>query len=213
MPYVILLTIDLAIDVTGLNVSLRRRVLRRNHAAYWLIDESRFTRRPPSQCRMLPGQEVCGVSKLRSADRQHVPSLGFRARCRACVLTKSGRNYLNLNLTLMDTLKRQSNGPQQYSDWYTGRWWVGCYIWYSEEGPGRATAPPSPLLAVPNVTAYPSTASVPTSYYSMQLILIIPLRCKGLSDSESVPNWCRSTRASSRGGHVLQCPIAHEWQR
>jgi len=31
---------------------------------------------------------------------------------------------------------------------------VGCYIWYSEEGPGRA------LLAVPNVTAHPSTASV-----------------------------------------------------
>ena len=31
------------------------------------------------------------------------------------------------------------------------------------EGPGR----PSPLLAVPNVRAHPSTASVPTSYYSM----------------------------------------------
>jgi len=30
---------------------------------------------------------------------------------------------------------------------------VGCYIWYSEEGTGRAAAPPSPLLAVPNVTA------------------------------------------------------------
>ena len=44
--------------------------------------------------------------------------------------------------------------------WYTGRWWVGCYIWYDEEGPGRAAAPPSPLLAVPNVTAHPSTASV-----------------------------------------------------
>jgi len=39
---------------------------------------------------------------------------------------------------------------------------VGCCIWYSEEGPG---APPSPLLAVPNATAHPSTASVPTSYY------------------------------------------------
>ena len=26
---------------------------------------------------------------------------------------------------------------QQYSDWYTGRLWVGWYIWYSEEGPGR----------------------------------------------------------------------------
>ena len=45
--------------------------------------------------------------------------------------------------------------------WYTGRWWVGCYIWYSEEGPGLAAAPPSPILVVPNVTAHPSTASVP----------------------------------------------------
>jgi len=24
--------------------------------------------------------------------------------------------------------------------WYTGRWWVGCYIWYSEEGLGGAAA-------------------------------------------------------------------------
>ena len=55
----------------------------------------------------------------------------------------------------------------EYGDWYTGRWWVGCYIWYSEEGPGRAATPSNPLLAVPNVTAHPSTASVPTLYYSM----------------------------------------------
>jgi len=33
---------------------------------------------------------------------------------------------------------------QQYGDWYTGRRRVGCYIWYSEEGPQRAAAPPSP---------------------------------------------------------------------
>ena len=38
---------------------------------------------------------------------------------------------------------------------------MGCYIWYSEEGPERAAAPPSLLLAVPNVTAHPSTVSVP----------------------------------------------------
>jgi len=49
---------------------------------------------------------------------------------------------------------------QRYGDWYrTGRWLVGCYIWYSEEGPGRAAAPPSPLLAVRNVTAHSSTAN------------------------------------------------------
>jgi len=44
---------------------------------------------------------------------------------------------------------------------------MGCYIWYNKEGPGRAAVPPSPLLAVPNVTTHPSTASVPTSCYSM----------------------------------------------
>ena len=44
--------------------------------------------------------------------------------------------------------------------WYTGLWWVGCYIWYSDEGTGRGLSPPRPLLAVPNVKAHPSTASI-----------------------------------------------------
>jgi len=44
---------------------------------------------------------------------------------------------------------------QQHDD---DGWAVGCYIWYREEGP---------LLAVPNVIANTSTASLPTSYYSM----------------------------------------------
>jgi len=50
--------------------------------------------------------------------------------------------YFNFN-PLIGTLKPQSNW-QLYGDWYTGRWWVGCYISYSEDGPGRAAAPPSP---------------------------------------------------------------------
>jgi len=36
----------------------------------------------------------------------------------------------------------------------------GCYICYSDEGIGRGRSPPGHLLAVPNVTAYPSTVSV-----------------------------------------------------
>jgi len=68
----------------------------------------------------------------------------------------------------MGTLKRQSNGPL-YSNTMIGTLavdgWAASHIWYSEKQPGRAAAPPSPLLAVPNVTAHPSTASVPTSYY------------------------------------------------
>ena len=36
--------------------------------------------------------------------------------------------------------------------WYTGCWWVSCYIWYLQRGGyGRAHSPSRPLLAVPNV--------------------------------------------------------------
>jgi len=34
---------------------------------------------------------------------------------------------------------------------------------YSEEGPGRAKAPPSPFIAVPNVTAQPTSSSSSSS--------------------------------------------------
>jgi len=37
----------------------------------------------------------------------------------------------------------------------------GLLFWYNEEEPGWAAAPPSPILFVLNVTAHPSTASVP----------------------------------------------------
>ena len=43
---------------------------------------------------------------------------------------------------------------------------MGCYIWYSEQATGRGRSPPRPPpLAVPNVTAHPSTASVPITVF------------------------------------------------
>jgi len=64
-------------------------------------------------------------------------------------------------------LKPHSNGPL-YSNTVTGTLAVdGWAVTFCMEGPGMAAAPPSPLPAVPNVTAHPSTASIPTSYYSM----------------------------------------------
>jgi len=58
---------------------------------------------------------------------------------------------------------------------------VGCYIWYSEEGPGRAVAPPSHLLVVPNVTA---THQWPVyqSLYDGALLCSFNVAIKGLSD-------------------------------
>jgi len=69
--------------------------------------------------------------------------------------------------------------------WYTGRWWVGFYIWYSEEGPGRAAVPPRPLLIVPNVTAHLSTASVPITvlWYDDPLLCSFMWRLKSVLNS------------------------------
>ena len=71
---------------------------------------------------------------------------------------------------LIPTLKPQSNGPL-YSNTVIGTLavdgWAVTFGKARRSGPGRATAPPSPLFAVPDVTAHPSTASVPTSYHLM----------------------------------------------
>jgi len=58
---------------------------------------------------------------------------------------------------------------------------VGCYVWYGEEGPGRAAA----LLAVPNATAHPSMASVPITVllYNGQLLGGFNVPIKGLNYS------------------------------
>jgi len=64
------------------------------------------------------------------------------------------------------------------------------YIWYSEEGPGRAGAPPSPLLAVPNVTAHPSTAIVPITVllYDGPLLCGFNVAIKGLTEPSNHDN-------------------------
>ena len=64
---------------------------------------------------------------------------------------------------LTGVLKPLSNGPL-YSNTVIGA--LAVDGWAVTFGTARM-APPSPLLAVPNVTAHPSMASVPTSYYSI----------------------------------------------
>jgi len=50
---------------------------------------------------------------------------------------------------------------------------VVLLLWYNEEGSGRGHSPRRPLFAVPNVTAHPSTASVPI----IVLVYNDPLLC------------------------------------
>jgi len=69
--------------------------------------------------------------------------------CRQCVYgAKATRSTFNkvdcVEFSLVASVYRAYiDSKGNYSaTWYTGCWWVGCYIWYSEEEPGRATAPP-----------------------------------------------------------------------
>ena len=75
---------------------------------------------------------------------------------------------------------------------------MGCYIWYSEEGIGRGRRP----LAVPNVTAHSSTASVPITV----LLYNGPLLCgfsKGLVHLVNSPHAARQSRLKSLISYVL----------
>ena len=82
-------------------------------------------------------------------------------------------HHLLIMFTFFNPLESRGIVPHQIIwSWYTGRWCMGCYIWYSEEGTGRGPSPPRLLLAVPNVTAHPSTASVPIT-----VLLYGPLLC------------------------------------
>ena len=56
--------------------------------------------------------------------------------------------------------KEQRTIIQQYGDWYTGRWWVGCSIWYSEEEPVRAVAPRSSLFSCGMNCQFPYKRSI-----------------------------------------------------
>jgi len=60
---------------------------------------------------------------------------------------------------------------------------IGVCILVHLEGPRRSAAPPSPLLTVPNVTAHPSTASVPITIllYDGPLLCSFSVAIQGLS--------------------------------
>jgi len=67
------------------------------------------------------------------------------------------------------TFKPQSNGPLYSNKVICTLAIDGWAVKYgtARRGAGRAAVPPRLLLAVPNVTADQSTASVPSSSYSM----------------------------------------------
>ena len=64
-------------------------------------------------------------------------------------LTNWSRNCSDANLILVWLLTSLSLESAEEMivlhrmiwSWYTGRWWVGCYIWYSEEGTGAGPQP------------------------------------------------------------------------
>jgi len=79
---------------------------------------------------------------------------------------------------------------RQYGDWYTGRWWVGCYIRYSEEGLGRLRLRPVPSSLYqkkcnssggsrPGPGGLGPLTFCPSSQFFHRLLIILPTRRSG----------------------------------
>ena len=76
---------------------------------------------------------------------------------------------------------------------------MGCYIWYSKEGPGRAAAPPSPLIAVPNVTAHPVYQC--TNFILFDVALL-PLHSKELNRVDKGSRLCDPLARNCVAEHI-----------
>jgi len=120
--------------------------------------------RSHSQCQRLNDRLIyVRVRALQLALRPRLHEL-TRVFCRCVCYSRLVR------APLMATLKPQSNGTS-YSNTVIGALAVdGWAVTFSTARKGRdgLRLCPVPSSTVPNVTAHPSTASVPTSYYSMQ---------------------------------------------
>jgi len=100
---------------------------------------------------------------------------------------------------------------QQYGDWYTGRWWVDCYIWYSEEGPGRAGA----LLKLGADDPYVRAVRTGRTYGCVFLPVRTgrlhrsPVRPGGTSgpDGKSIVMQCFFQLRAVRTGRVHRAPV------
>jgi len=114
-----------------------------------------------------PIHELMTLTDPRTASKKRWPrglvrgwSVTKRERGRCLIHWTAMLPWLSLTLESAEAIMVSH---QIIRSWYTGRWWEGCYIWYSDEGTGRGRSQPRLFLAVPNVKAHPSTASVPTA--------------------------------------------------
>jgi len=92
--------------------------------------------------------------------------------------------------------------------WYTGRWWMGCYIWYSE-GLGGTAARPGHRCTKCNNPPIPSTASVPITVLLYNILLVcsfnVPIKGLMTSCSDSTTTrwyWLVTNDAIEKSGYV-----------
>jgi len=134
-----------------LSVLLLRIMLFSANSSTW-ITHSKIS----GQCSSLEKCNTCGCFFLKSPD--------FTDNSRVTIGQSTSK--LTLQSTNAITVPHWT-----IWSWYTGRWWVGCYIWYSEERTEQSHSPPRPLLAVLNATAHPSTTSVPITILLYNVLL------------------------------------------
>jgi len=110
--------------------------------------------------------------------------------------------FIELLATWLHLLRRRSRQRQRRNPLMsTGHWWVGCYIWYSEEGTGGGRSPPRPLLAIPKQFNSPpiNGQCIPIAIllYNGPLLCGFNVPVKGL-----MHRCCRSVRSSVAKMHT-----------
>ena len=103
------------------------------------------------------------------------------------------KTILTANIQTVNSLERGGNFSATSNDMKLVHWpLMGglLHLAHSEEGTGRGRSPARPLLAVPNVTAHPSTTSVPITVlmFNGPLFCVFNLPINGYQLEERVPN-------------------------
>ena len=170
--------------------SLKLPRLQRYHASEILLTQQNTHAENTTRfhCRSWHGkcsevQQILPRARLQGAATWRIWPHDARAIARLYMTTafsvsRDITNYTRVIDPLTAALKPHSNGPLYTAIRWLVHWPLMGVLLHlvQRRGAWAGCGPAQSLLAVPNVTAHPSTASIPTSYHSMHHYYLCPLK-------------------------------------
>ena len=128
--------------VPYVNIILHRRRFWAKSAASWSVRWCCFRSCWTVLCHVMRGRPSCLLQSAGGEANRHLLAFALSSMRIICPNRVSQREWIiAVSLGCFVTVRHRI-----IWSWYTGRWWVGCYIWYNEEGTGRGHSLPRPSL-------------------------------------------------------------------